>query len=249
MANTFRRTENKYLLEPDQWRPMLTLLRENMQSDAFDDGDGYNVCNIYYDNANNTLIRASVSKPLYKEKLRVRSYGVPDDGSKVYVEVKKKTKGVVSKRRISMRLRDVEPFLICGVIPPDLTEASLQIAKELLYMQSIYRAVPKLYLAYRRFAFTGIEDERLRVTIDVDILTRRDDLKLESGIYGESLIGDKAIMEVKFIGQKPIWLTRAMYALGIRKTSFSKYGTEYAAFRRAQMEDHSVKGPTGDGDA
>ena len=125
MANTFRRTENKYLLEPDQWRPMLTLLRENMQSDAFDDGDGYSVCNIYYDNANNTLIRASVSKPLYKEKLRVRSYGVPDDGSKVYVEVKKKTKGVVSKRRISMRLRDVEPFLICGVIPPDLTEASL----------------------------------------------------------------------------------------------------------------------------
>ena len=167
---------------------MLTLLRENMQSDAFDDGDGYNVCNIYYDNANNTLIRASVSKPLYKEKLRVRSYGVPDDGSKVYVEVKKKTKGVVSKRRISMRLRDVEPFLICGVIPPDLTEASLQIAKELLYMQSIYRAVPKLYLAYRRFAFTGIEDERLRVTIDVDILTRRDDLKLESGIYDALIV-------------------------------------------------------------
>lgn len=234
--NTFKRTESKYVLSATECEMMLGIIRENMDCDDFDpDCKGYMVYNIYYDNEHNSVIRNSVAKPPYKEKLRVRSYVVPTSDTKVYVEMKKKIKGVVSKRRVGMPLNAVEPFLSDGVIPEGKSRTSQQIMKEILYFQSIYRSAPTLYLSYRRFAFKGRTDKNFRVTIDRDITTRRDDLRLEDGVKGDLLIGDRGIMEVKYVGNMPLWLSKALYANGIRKASISKYGTEYANFRKSQL--------------
>ncbi|HPE94487.1 MAG TPA: polyphosphate polymerase domain-containing protein [Bacillota bacterium] len=234
--NTFKRTERKYMLSPQQNSEMLKILFENMDPDDYSGADGgYNVYNIYYDNDKNSVIRNSVSKPPYKEKLRVRSYETPDENNKVYVEIKKKIQGVVSKRRVSMTLRQVEPFLKDGIVPEGKSPASQQMMKEILYFQSIYHSVPALYLSYGRYAFKGKVDRNFRVTVDHDIVTRRYDLRLDKGSYGDSLIGDNCLMEVKFVGTMPLWLVQAIRRLDIKKVSFSKYGTEYEQYRKAQL--------------
>lgn len=96
----FKRYEKKYRLTREQQRIILNGMREHMQADKFGQ---YTICNIYYDTDDWQLIRTSIEKPVYKEKLRVRSYGVPGDKGKVFVELKKKYDGVVYKRKDNNR--------------------------------------------------------------------------------------------------------------------------------------------------
>ena len=54
-------------------------------------GKNYNIYNIYYDTDNSDVIRHSISKPYYKEKLRLRSYYIPNNSNdKVFLELKRK---------------------------------------------------------------------------------------------------------------------------------------------------------------
>ena len=237
MASTFKRTERKFVLTNEEAKKALSLLDEKMNRDAFDKGDGYYVYNIYYDNETNAIIRQSIHKPKYKEKLRVRSYSIPTDEDKVFVEIKKKVTGVVNKRRILIPIKYVDDFLEKGIIPPLNDPVEKQIANELLYFQKIYNSKPTLFLSYHRFAYAGKEDKNFRVTLDFEITTRRTDLDLRKGNFGDSLIGDDCIMEVKFVGMMPLWLVEFFKENGILRRSISKYGTEYARFRKTQLED------------
>ncbi len=237
MASTFKRTERKFVLTNEEAKKALSLLDEKMNRDAFDKGDGYYVYNIYYDNETNAIIRQSIQKPKYKEKLRVRSYSIPTDEDKVFVEIKKKVTGVVNKRRILIPIKYVDDFLEKGIIPPLNDPVEKQIANELLYFQKIYNSKPTLFLSYHRFAYAGKEDKNFRVTLDFEITTRRTDLDLRKGNFGDSLIGDDCIMEVKFVGMMPLWLVEFFKENGILRRSISKYGTEYARFRKTQLED------------
>ena len=94
----FERYEKKYCLTLSQQRFLLERMTPYMKKDAYGE---YTICNIYYDTDDFHLIRASLEKPVYKEKLRVRSYGVPEEGDRVFVELKKKFDGVVYKRRVT----------------------------------------------------------------------------------------------------------------------------------------------------
>ena len=105
----FERYEKKYCLTLSQQRFLLERMTPYMKKDAYGE---YTICNIYYDTDDYRLIRASLEKPVYKEKLRVRSYGVPQEDGKVFVELKKKFDGVVYKRRITTGIQNVEPFLV-----------------------------------------------------------------------------------------------------------------------------------------
>ena len=89
---SFRRYEKKYFLSPRQQEQLLQRIAPYIKEDAF---DSYTICNIYYDTPDWRLIRASLEKPAYKEKLRVRSYGVPTETDRVFVELKRKFDGVV----------------------------------------------------------------------------------------------------------------------------------------------------------
>ena len=71
------------------------------------------------------LIRASLEKPAYKEKLRLRSYGVTEPGGEVFLELKKKYKGIVYKRRITLP-EDAAGEFIAGRAP--LCEHTLKTA-------------------------------------------------------------------------------------------------------------------------
>ncbi len=220
---TFQRSEKKYLLTTAQYTALREVLDEHMTADKYKQ---YTVCNLYFDTEHNDLIRRSIEKPQYKEKLRLRSYGVVTDDDKVFLEIKKKYKGVVYKRRIVLPYGEVKAYLYNG-IPPSETG---QIFREIDYFIRFYKAIPKLYLSYDRIALCGIGEEKgLRVTFDRNIQSRTYDLDLAIPPSGEQLLTpDQWLMELKAPGAVPLWLSDALTRLAIYPNSFSKYGKVYA---------------------
>ena len=87
LTYVFERVERKFLLTPSQYEGMMRVLPEYMQADQYGEST---ILSLYLDTADSLLIRRSLEKPVYKEKLRLRSYGVPADGDNVFLEMKKK---------------------------------------------------------------------------------------------------------------------------------------------------------------
>lgn len=237
----FNRKESKFLIDRAIYEDIQTRLLEHMRLDEYNKShEFYTICNIYYDTEDNFLIRNSLSKPKYKEKLRLRSYGVPKGDDKVYLEIKKKVCGVVNKRRTTLKLKEAYDFVRTGVKPELESYMNKQVINEIHYILKIHNLEPKLYLAYDRKAMFGITNPDLRITFDTNIRTRRSDLKLEDGNHGERLLeDDKWLMEVKAEKSIPIWLSKLLTEYKIVNTSFSKYGEEY---RRMISNNRESKG-------
>lgn len=181
--------------------------------------------NLYYDTDNFYLIRASIEKPLYKEKLRVRCYGDCDDEHNTFVEIKKKYKGVVYKRRVDMAYKDAVAYTTEGAPPPKPS----QITKEIDWFFNRYKGLaPAMYISYERVAMASKDNGSLRITFDRNITYRMDDLDLRKGSYGEKLLPpDTFLMEIKIPGAMPLWLVEILHELNIHPTSYSKYGNAY----------------------
>lgn len=217
----FRRKEKKYLLAAPQYEALLPLLREYM---AVDEHGLYTICNLYFDTDRYDLIRHSIEKPFYKEKLRLRGYGAPGPGDRVFLELKKKLNGIVYKRRVSLTLEEAGRYLLQHEQP----SGESQVLREIDWFLQRYRPVPKIYISYDRTALFGNEDKDLRVTFDQDILFRESPLDLSQGSWGTPLLMDgQVLMEIKVPGAMPLWLSHILNELGIYSTSFSKYGNIY----------------------
>ena len=157
----------------------------------------------------------------------MRSYGVPTDGGRVFVEIKKKYDGVVYKRRITASPADAAAFLRTG----KSTQPLGQIGREIAWFQHTYHAGPKVFLAYDRAAFSGADDPAVRITFDTDIRWRTTALDLRCGDYGAPLLPpEQILMELKLPGACPLWLSRALTDIDARQTSFSKYGACYKTY-------------------
>lgn len=229
----FNRVEKKYLLSQEDVDALLPLLNEKMTTDAFNpDGKTYPISNIYFDTDSNELIIKSLEKPVYKEKLRLRSYGqVQNKNETVFLEIKKKFDGVVYKRRSSFTLAEAEQFLKDGEIPQN-DKVNKQVLKEIKDLMKRYSLSPKVFISYERLAYFGKDDSDFRLTLDRNILTRREDLKLDSPIYGDNLLKDgQWLMEAKAFKTFPLWFAHFLSQRKINQTSFSKYGNEYKKFR------------------
>lgn len=182
------------------------------------------ICNIYFDSKNHDLIRTSLDKPIYKEKVRMRSYNVPNENTEVFLKIKKKYDGVVYKRRISSQLHDMEAYLNSGAS----IACNEQIKKELDYCFDYYQLKPALFLAYDRIAYYDKTNDEFRISFDTNIISRDYDLELEKGVYGEKLIdSDTYIMEVKCSSGYPMWFLKAIEEMKLYPHSFSKYGSIY----------------------
>lgn len=229
----FKRYEMKFVLTEEQYQALLPQITARMNADEYcRNGKSYNIYNIYYDTMDSSLIRNSLLKPDYKEKLRLRSYSIPtSSASKVFLELKKKTGGIVHKRRAAMTLREAYDFVEAGKKPVVENYMGKQIINELDYFLSRNKVTPAAYISYTRSAFFGKQDTNFRITFDHDITTRRKDLFLENGSYGEELLEKgQHLMEVKISTAVPLWLSQTLSNLKIYKTSFSKYGCEYKKY-------------------
>ena len=216
----FERYEKKYLLTAEQYTAVRTALDRIMEVDQYGETT---ILNIYYDTPDFRLIRRSLEGPVYKEKLRLRCYGVPEEGSPAFIELKKKYKGIVYKRRISAPYREAVEFLRKGDGPKS------QIGSEIRYFKKLYRGLePKMVISCERIAMAGKEDPELRVTFDRNIRWRETGLDLTAGSEGKTVMDDgQVLMEVKIKDAMSCGFARLFSELGIFPCSFSKYGKAY----------------------
>lgn len=228
----FKRYELKYRLTREQ----KDLLGEYMKEYMIPDEHGKNTTlSLYMDTPDFLLARRSMEHPDYKEKLRLRSYGVAGKDSTVFIELKKKYDGIVYKRRASMKEAQLERYMKEKIFPADT-----QILRELGYAIYRYEGLsPAILLMYDREAFYAKDDHEFRITFDENILWRDTDVNLTSGIYGERLVDkDTILMEVKVANAIPLWLVKFMSTQHIYCSSFSKYATAY----QRHMTNHTQKG-------
>ncbi|WP_337033472.1 polyphosphate polymerase domain-containing protein [Paenibacillus illinoisensis] len=225
----FNRYESKYLLTDEQYERFYRDLLKYMELDAYNKKhEFYSISNLYFDTPQDSLIRASLSKPKYKEKLRLRAYGVPEENAKVYLEIKKKVFGLVNKRRTALMLDEAYEFVRTGQAPELANYMNKQVVDEIEYFLRLYNLEPKVYLAYERKALFDKNSRDLRITFDTNIRSRRYDLKLEQGDYGEPLVEDgRWLMEVKAEKTVPFWLSQLLSEHGLYRVGFSKYGNEF----------------------
>ncbi len=228
--STFKRYERKYLVDGDTLQKIMPTLLEYMDSDPYCiGGKEYRIYSVYYDTPNHDVIRQNSSKPVYKEKMRVRSYyehNEPDE--KVFMELKKKNEGVGNKRRIKLRNREIAPFINEGILPETKDYLSAQVAKELQYFLKMNPVQPALYVQYDRMAFFGKEDKNFRMTFDRNLRTRRSNFTLGESEEDEFLLPENTyIMEVKILGAMPLWLTHLLSEYSLFSRGFSKYGARF----------------------
>lgn len=166
---TFARKEIKFLLTEAQYQSLLPQLERYMNPDQFCvDGKEYGIYNIYYDTPDDFLIRESLAKPYYKEKIRLRSYlSLANPDNTVFLEIKKKIGGIVNKRRVTMKLQQAEAYMLHG-IRPDLGGKYIQeqVMDEIEVFRQRYPVVPKQYISYQRAAYFGKDDSNFRLTFD-----------------------------------------------------------------------------------
>lgn len=235
---TFKRKEIKFLLDMNQFNELMKVIPQYMEYDAYCvGGKEYGIYNIYYDTEDSFLIRESLAKPYYKEKLRIRSYFSPcgpDD--KVFIEIKKKIGGIVTKRRVSMTKKESDIYMKSGIRPLTSKYIDNQVLDEIDVFKKNYPISPAQYISYQRMAFFGKEDKDFRLTFDRCITQRRNNLSLGIESFGGQIIRpDQRLMEIKITDSMPLWLSKTLSDLGIYKTSFSKYGRAYKSFVRENV--------------
>lgn len=228
----FKRYEIKYMLTMEQKEQLVCAMEPYMRLDAY---GRTTIRNLYYDTDSYRLIRQSIERPTYKEKLRVRSYSKVEQGAPIFVELKKKFKSVVYKRRVSIP-EDVAMKWLAGdklvtQAPHDKLQSyqDRQIQREINYFLDYYENLhPTVFLSYEREAYYALDGSDFRVTFDDNILVREDRLSLTEEVGGTPILDEGyVLMEIKCSGGIPLWMTHLLTEHHIYKTRFSKYGTAY----------------------
>lgn len=225
----FKRYELKYLLSGSQQEALLRGMEPYMTADRFFHSS---IRNLYYDTTTYRLIRQSLERPVYKEKLRLRSYGRAGEQDTVFLELKKKYEAVVYKRRLTLPQNHARQALL-GLAPLPDSQIGRELGAALEYYQEL---LPQVFLSYQRDAYRS-PDSQLRITFDWHIRYRTQELTLDSEPWGTELLAqDRVLMELKLQDAMPLWLARLLSQLEITKTSFSKYGTAYRQLCAAHRE-------------
>ena len=219
--NVMKRYEMKYIVDQDQAAYFLKALEGHMQADRF---GKTSIASLYYDTPDRRLINASIEKPDFKEKIRLRSYGLAADDSPVFLELKRKAFDIVYKRRIQSVIPEVDRFFK----GEDGIFGEGQISRELQYFKNLYRDLqPACLIIYDRTAYFE-PDGDLRLTIDNSPRYRTDAMELTRSMDGQLLLPKgQSILEVKVQDAMPLWLSKILDDAHIRKSSFSKYGEAY----------------------
>lgn len=246
MSNfTFNRYEKKFILNKEQISLIKEELSPYVKQDIHSSNSYYTICNVYYDTVEDEIIKKSVSKPVFKEKLRLRCYG--DTGPKdiVYLEMKKKFNGFVNKRRTLITIEEANNLIYQKIMPIRKNYHNLQVLNEIYYYVLNKQLIPKISISYDREAYYAKDDDSLRITFDFNILTRRENVFIgRDGLDQELLDDESYIMEVKTNKAIPLWLTHILTKYNIYSNSFSKYGTEfYEHLIHNRKEDESCLNP------
>lgn len=226
LKNIFQRKETKYLLSQRQFNYFFEDLQQFMKVDQY---GLHNIRSLYFDTPNYYFIRQSMKKPRYKEKFRVRSYGEPVANGLVFLEIKKKVKGVVYKRRVPVNYEDFLLWIKNGALPEYIMVS--QVGQEIAWLFCQYNQLsPKVLITYDRFSLFMEEDDNFRVTFDQNIRYENKNISLDTK-PGELVAPEiDILMEVKAMGSYPLWFVALLNKYGIKKGNFSKYAETYQRY-------------------
>ncbi len=225
-VSVFERKETKYVLTRRELDYFLKALSDKITPDAYGHQEIYN---IYYDTRSFAMVRNSIEKPQFREKLRLRSYGAPSACSTSFLEMKRKAGKTVYKRRVSLPWNEAVHYMQKGVRPANISAADKQIYDELDYFRDRYRPVPMMYLKYARTAYAGVNgNDDLRITVDSDIMYSAGAEMLRNAEAGKRLLpADTFVVEIKTLKALPVWLVRVISQIKKYPSGFSKYGLCY----------------------
>ncbi|GGC81662.1 polyphosphate polymerase domain-containing protein [Enterococcus wangshanyuanii] len=238
LKNSFQRKEKKYALSYEMYHKLREKLLVYMQEDEY---GLHTILSVYFDTQDYEMIRHSIAKPAYKEKFRIRSYGVPKEQSDVFLEIKKKVQGVVYKRRISLSYQTAKYYL---QHPHSLRLKSAkeqQIKQEIDWLFARKRLEPKVMIAYDRRALFALEDQEFRITFDFNIRFRQGHLNKDLTDVGERVAPEiDVLMEVKALGAYPLWFSEILAELEVYPCSFSKYAQTYQRYLYCREDFYHV---------
>lgn len=260
---TFERKETKYVLSEGQIALMKAGLAGLLK---LDDYGATRIDSLYFDTPNRDIIARSLEKPIYKEKLRVRAYGDANPESPVFVELKKKFKGIVYKRRMRMSRRGAEAYFsgmpyeqaqrlfpVGGTSDESAFDTTnIQIAREIDMFRNRYQQLkPSMLISCVREAWKAVDpnnpDTDIRITFDerisyVDVSHEAFDYSCAVAREDQTfaLAPGRAVMEIKCAGAYPLWLVELLDRCGIRPQSFSKYGTAYTIVSSMEARKRTI---------
>ena len=214
------RMEQKYFVSFDKYKELMNKIEDKLVKDKYFDERIYN---IYFDNDQYEFMTKSLDKPLYKEKVRLRSYETADKNSNVFLEIKKKYQGHGNKRRVVINYDEAKEYIDNKTIP----NTNMQIMNELDYTFKKNNLKPKISLTYDRLSYAFKEDDSYRVTFDTNIRYSNKKLDLVDLDDDYCLFNDGYIMEVKTLKGYPTWFIKALNELKLYPVSYSKVGEAY----------------------
>lgn len=238
--SNFERVEEKYYLTKGMKQEFLKRINEHIEKDKYFES---NIHNIYLDTKDSELIVNCMEKPIFRNKFRIRSYGVPQLTDNIFIEIKMKYKGVVGKRRTIAKLQDFYDFIDGKIDSLQQNNVKDQILNEFEYFYNYYNLKPVIYIAYDRESYKGKNDKSLRITFDTNLRSRTNNLRLENPSNTTNFFDEKCyLMEIKMIGSLPLWLVKILSDMEMLPISFSKYGKIYEKnYKLQNKKKESVK--------
>lgn len=236
IISVMKRYELKFVLTAEQVACFKESVLKHMEIDRY---GLTTIASLYYDTPSFELIRRSIEKPSYKEKIRLRSYGLAKENSPVFLEIKRKNEKIVYKRRIVTTESEADRFFYQGG-----GFGNAQIARELQAFKENYGFLePKYLILYDRLAYFQ-KDSDVRLTLDANPRYRSQDLNLHTSNDGIPLLNEgEAILEVKVQHSIPLWLTQILTEKRIYQTSFSKVGTAHQKEMASKKENNILTYP------
>lgn len=226
-GTSWSRHELKYFITEAQAAAIKQSIAPFMKLDKYcrnQPSQSYPIVSLYLDSKDMRLCRESVTGDKNRFKLRIRSYTDASDYPRFF-EIKRRVGTIIIKSRTRVFEHSI-PELLAGRFPPpegnDLEEQALR--QFLLYARTI-GAGPLVRVRYRRQAFVGKVDKRVRITLDRDLCTNPTSVPTVelNGMGWRPLRLRGVILEIKFTGQYPPWIGRMVRYYNLRAKSISKY--------------------------
>ena len=242
---TFNRYEKKYIMNKDLAALIKSEIKDFIEVDKYSYNSYYTICNVYYDTVNDEVIKHSVSKPRFKEKLRLRCYGSDNVDDIVYLEIKKKINGFVNKRRTYITINEANNLIFYKIMPVKKSYHNTQVLNEIYYYVLNKILYPKISISYDRQAFFDKENKDFRITFDNHITSRRTNVSVGRNNEDVNILDDNlVIMELKTSTSIPLWMTKILTKHKVYSNSFSKYGSEFYEYLiKTRKEDESCLNP------
>ena len=218
MNTIIDRFEIKYLLNKCDYNLLINKINDYLVKDKYFKETIYN---IYFDSDDYYLINRSLEKPIYKEKIRMRSYDKTNDYTNIFLEIKKKYIKNSNKRRVVISYKDYLDYINYGIIP----KCDKQIMNEIDYYFKRYKLKPKIKILYDRLAYSLKGDDTFRITFDTNIRYSNENMDFNND--DNTLFMSDYIMEIKTFSGIPLWLNKILNSLNIYPTSYSKVGKIY----------------------